>query len=111
MATRKNAKKKKRGRVKTHLDIGSDPPVLVGGGGSAYLWVSLDQDQHPVNPESDDPGVGIKPGAPVPHSRGKYACSKISNGPVKLYFFDGVSGEVQLTIPTAGKDTWYIRFA
>ena len=95
------------------LDIGTDPPVLVGGGGSAYIWVDLTQDQHPVNPQSDDPGVGIKPGAPTPHTRGKYACSKVANGPVKLFFFNGVAGtaEQPLDIPNGGRNTWYVRLA
>jgi hypothetical protein len=98
--------KKKRAK----LDIGSDPPVLVGGGGSSYIWVNLGQGQTQVNPNS------VSPMAPSPHTKGNYSCSKITNGPARLFFNNGVTpgkaGEVELPIPVGTpRDLWYIRFA
>lgn len=91
------------------LDIGSDPPVLVGGGGSSYIWVNLGQGQTQVNPNS------VSPGAPSPHTKGNYSCSKITNAPARLFFNNGLTpgapGEQSLDIPPAGRGTWYIRFA
>lgn len=106
MATKKSSKKATR--RKALLD--SDPPILVGGGGSSYLWVNLDQNERPVNPSSNDPGTGIKPGAPTPRNRGNYTCSRVSRTPPKIFFYDGVNQETQLDIPVAGRTKWYIRF-
>ena len=96
--TTKKASKKKR---KSHLDIGSDPPVLVGGGGSSYIWVNLNQGQTQVNPNT-----GVNPGAPTPHTPGNYNCSRITRTPPKLYFFDGTSG---ISLPIKDLKSWYIR--
>lgn len=104
MATKKKAAKKRK--LKSHLDIGSDPPILVGGGGSTYLWVRLDQDQKPVNPQMDNPGIGINPGAPTPHTRANYACTHSKGDPPSIYFFDGVTLQ-PLIIQNAKK--WYLR--
>lgn len=107
MATKKKAatKKSRRGR----LNIGSDPPVLVGGGGSSLVWVKFDQGQTPVNPNS------VPPTTPAPTTKADYSCSKITNAPVRLYFNNGLTpgpaGEQQLNIPAGGRYTWYIRFA
>ena len=46
MATKKTTKKKKR----TPLDVGSDPPVIVGGGSSTWIWIKRD-----TNPQLFDP--------------------------------------------------------
>ena len=105
MAAKKTSKK---GRVKPLLD--SDPPILIGGGGSSYLWVNLDQDQRPVNPQSNNPNTGINPGAPTPMNRANYTCSRVMRTPPRIFFSDGVGPEVQLVIPPAGRTTWYIRF-
>jgi|SRR6516225_3941059 hypothetical protein len=89
------------------LDIGSDPPVLVGGGGSSLIWVNFAQGQTPQNPH------GVPINAPSPSNPGNYACSKITNAPVRLFFNDGTTpgpaGEQPL--PIANAKTWYIRFA
>lgn len=103
MATKKTSTKKSR-RRKTLLD--SDPPVLVGGGGSAYIWVNLDQNERPVNPSSNDPNIGIKPGAPMPKTRANYTCSRVTGTPPQIYFFDGVNGQ---TLPIKDSKSWYIR--
>ena len=95
---------------RTKLDIGSDPPVLVGGGGSSYIWVNLGQGPTQVPPNS------VSPTAPSPHSRDNYSCSKITNSPVRLFFNNGVTpgkaGEEELEIPVGTpRDQWYLRFA
>jgi hypothetical protein len=106
MAAKKTTKKKMR----THLDVGSDPPVLVGGGGSSYIWVNMNQGQTTVPPN------GVSPSTPSPHTKSNYACSKIINAPVRLFFNNGETpgkpGEEALEIPVgASRDLWYIRFA
>ena len=102
MVTKKTTKK----RRKSHLDVGSDPPILVGGGGSSYVWVNFNEGQTGVNPN------GISPDAPSPSTKSKYSCSKITNTPVRLYFNDGATpgraGEKPL--PIVNNKTWYIRF-
>ncbi len=103
MATKKKATKK---RVPGKLDIGSDPPILIGGGGSSLIWVNLNQSQTQIPP------VG-PPGAPSPSTPANYSLSKISNTPTKLFFNDGTTpgaaGEKPL--PIVNQRTWYIRFA
>jgi hypothetical protein len=107
MATKKKGAKASR---RNKLDIGSDPPVLVGGGGSSFIWVNTNQGQTMINPNS------VPATAPTPHTKSDYSLSKIINGPVRLYFNNGVTpgpaGEVPLQIPPgAPRDQWYIRFA
>jgi hypothetical protein len=60
MAAKKKAKKSRR------LVVPGDPPIIVGGGGSVYIWQKLDLTPTTVNPASDDPDIGVKPGAPKP---------------------------------------------
>jgi hypothetical protein len=95
---------KKRSGAK--LDIGSDPPVLVGGGGSSLIWVDFTQGQTQIPP-------GSAGGAPSPTTPANYSLSKITNAPTKLFFNNGATpgkpGEVAL--PIANQRTWYIRFA
>jgi hypothetical protein len=112
------ARKKSKTKTRKSFMLPSDPPVLIGGGGSTYVWIQLEQDERPVNPQLDSPGKGINPGAPMPASRGDYSCSRIGRTPPKLFFHNGVSlgpngepVEVQLDIPVAGRPYWYIRFA
>jgi hypothetical protein len=108
---RGGARKKSGGAKRQSLTVPGDPPIIVGGGGSSYLWVNLDQDQRPVNPTSNDPVTGIKPGAPTPRTRANYTASRVLRTPPQVYFYDGVTTEVQLDIPVAGRKTWYIRVA
>lgn len=107
MATKKTSRKKK---ITLDDPIPGDPPILVGGGGSTYLWVQLDQDERPVNPQSDDPNYGIKAGAPKPTTRANYTCSRVGRTPPRIYFYDGVNPETRLDIPLAGRGKWFIRF-
>ena len=104
MATKAKASKKPPRRKKKAV-LDGDPPILVGGGGSAYIWVNLEQNERPVNPQSNDPGTGIKPGAPKPRSRGNYTCSRVSRTPPTIFFFDGVTGQ-ELAIQD--NKTWFI---
>jgi hypothetical protein len=110
MATKKKSKSTSKNGGKTKLDLG-DPPILVGGGGSSYLWVDLTQDQRPVNPSLDNPGIGINQGAPKPNTRSNYACTRILKTPSEIVFFDGVNALTTLTIPNAGRNGWYIKFS
>jgi len=108
MATKKNSKGTRRNGGKLAL---GDPPILVGGGGSSYVWVHLAQDQRPVNPSLDNPGIGIKPGAPKPDTRGNYICSRVKDTYSKITFYDGVNPQPTiLTIPVAGSTGWSIKF-
>jgi hypothetical protein len=109
MATKKKSKSTSKGGGKPRLDLG-DPPILVGGGGSSYLWVNLSQGQRPVNPSSNNPSTGINPGSPTPKTRGNYSASRVTGSPTQVFFYDGVNPEEQLDIPVAGRKTWYIRF-
>jgi len=106
MVTKKaSPRKKARRRL-----LDTDPPILVGGGGSSYIWVNFNQGQRSVDPVSNDPSIGINPGAPTPKTRGSYSASRVTGGPTKVFFYDGVHPEVQLPIQPGSK-TWYIRFA
>lgn len=109
MATKKKAgsTRKKRGSTKSTNLVPGDPPIIVGGGGSAYIWVKLGHGQTPVNPSSDNPGIGIKPGAPRPTGRDLYSCSRITGGPASVFFYSGAGVELPLTIDN--DQTWYIR--
>lgn len=92
---------------KAKLSIGSDPPVMVGGGGSSLIWVNFNENQTGQNPN------GVSANAPTPNTKSKYSCSKITNMPVRLFFNNGSTagpaGEIPLDI--ANQKTWYIRFA
>ena len=114
MATKKKSKKVRR----RALVMPTDPPILVGGGGSTYIWVNLDQDERPVNPQLNHAHKGINPGSPVPQTRADYTCSRVTQTPPRLYFHDGITlnpngspFEVQIDIPVAGRPYWYIRLA
>jgi hypothetical protein len=96
----------KKGGVRPNL-VPGDPPILVGGGGSVYVWVKLGQSQTPVNPSLNDVGIGIKPGAPLPTNRAQYSCSRVSRTPPRVFFFSGAGIERQLDIDDTA--TWYIR--
>jgi hypothetical protein len=104
MATKKKSKGTKRNGGKLTL---GDPPILVGGGGSAYIWVDLTQDQRPVNPSLDNATIGIKPGAPKPDTRANYGCTRVNGAPARGFFFSGKGNEQKLDITDA--KSWYIK--
>jgi len=107
MATKKKTKGTKKNGGK--LDLG-DPPILIGGGGSSYVWVHLAQDQRPVNPSLDNPGIGIKPGAPKPHSRDNYICSRVKDSYSTITFNDGVNTQSTILNIPPGSTGWSIKF-
>ena len=106
MATKKKSKNTNKKSTSTKFIIG-DPPILVGGGGSAYLWVDLTQDQRPVNPSLDNPSIGIKPGAPKPHTRANYACSRVTKAPTTITIYTGAGSEQSFTIDDPR--TWFMK--
>jgi hypothetical protein len=109
--TTKGASKRSGGGKNRIKLVQSDPPILVGGGGSSYLWIRLDQSANPVNPQSNNPATGINPGSPTPITRANYSCSRVLRTPPQIFFYDGVSpDEVPLDVPPAGRKTWYVRF-
>ena len=70
MATKESAGKKKAAngkRPKGKLDIGSDPPIIVGGGGSTYIWIKKDTNPELVDPATlgaNDPDPDTRPVTP-----------------------------------------------
>jgi len=107
MATKKKTKGPKKNGGK--LDLG-DPPILIGGGGSSYVWVHLAQDQRPVNPSLDNPGIGIKPGSPKPHTRANYICSRVKDSYSTITFNDGVNPLPTILNIPPGSTGWSIKF-
>lgn len=107
MATKKKTAKKRGGTGGGKLDVGSDPPILVGGGGSVYLWTKLDQDERPVNPQLDNAGIGINPGAPTPKTRSDYSCCRLKNDPSPdIFFFDGTTKH---KLKILNFKTWFLQ--
>ena len=108
VAKKKVAKKKRAG---TKLLVPGDPPIIIGGGGSAYIWQKLDLTPTTVNPASDDPVIGVNPGAPKPESnRDKYNCVRNKHVHKKIFFFNGQAGDPEQELAVKDKDKWYIRF-
>lgn len=105
MATKKPSRKKK---LASDDPLPGDPPILIGGGGSTYVWVRLDKGGPPVDPTSNDPATGIKPGSKKPKNRNKFTVMRNSDTPAQVIFYDGVNPEVVLNIRDANK--WYVRF-
>ena len=103
---RGGASKKSGTKRKPNLELG-DPPIIVGGGGSVYVWVKLGQSQTPVNPSLNDASIGIKPGAPKPANRQLYSCSRVSRTPPRVFFYSGAGDEQELEIDNAA--TWFVR--
>ena len=84
-----------------------DPPILVGGGGSTYLWVRSDIGGPNVDPTSNDPDLGIKPGSKKPKTRNDYTCQRNKGNPRSVIFCNGADPEVVLDIKNPNK--WYLR--
>ena len=104
MATKKKATKKqavkkkaaKRKRGKKRFIVPGDAPILVGGGGSSYVWLKEAQGRRVVNPRSDDENTGVKPGAPTPSTRVDYEhCSRVNTNFAQIRFHDGVTMDAQ----------------
>lgn len=78
------ATKKKSGTKRGRRILGAtDPPVMVGGGGSSFIWIAKDLDPQLFLP-SEVPG-----GAPTPPSPNDYYCFRIQGNIGKLVINDG----------------------
>jgi len=75
MATKKKSGKKPRGKK---ILVGTDPPVMVGGGGSAFIWIAKDADPQLIDP-TKVPGQ-----APQPPNPTQYYCFQIQKNVGKL---------------------------
>jgi len=79
MATKKKPGKK-TGKRKL---VATDPPVMVGGGGSSFIWIAKDLDPQLFQP-SEVPG-----GAPKPPTPDDYYCFRIQGNIGKLVIDEG----------------------
>ena len=65
MATKKKTPKKRKSRTRA---LPGDAPIIVGGGGSTFIWIKKELDPQLVRPD-DVPGS-----APQPHTPALYYC-------------------------------------
>lgn len=108
MVTKKGKKRTTRSK---RLVVPGDPPIIIGGGGSVYVWQKLDTTPTTVNPSSDDPGIGVKPGAPKPEkNRDQYSCVRNNHVHKQIFFFNGKDGDPEQELNVKDKDKWFIRF-
>ncbi len=87
MATKKKSVTKKPGRKKNVLD--TDPPILVGGGGSSFIWIKKDLDPQLV--------TRVPGGAPQPLDPDLYYCFKVPGNIGNIEINEGLGG------PPSGK--------
>jgi len=64
----------------------TNPPILVGGGGSSLIWI-----QKIYNPQLIDP-LGVDPNAPQPANPGQYYCFKIDQDVTSVTVKNGTGG-------------------
>jgi len=100
MATKKKPGKKSRRSKKNVLD--TDPPILVGGGGSSFIWIKKD-----LEPQLVDP-LGVPASAPQPPDAILYYCFRVQGNIGKVVIEDGIAG------PPSGKGVnnkkYYVQF-
>jgi hypothetical protein len=76
MVKKKSAKKRS-----AKLTIGSDPPVLIGGGGSSFIWIKKD-----LEPQLVD---SVPNGAPQPDTPDLYYCFRVQGNIGNVAVDDG----------------------
>src|SRR5712692_3819776 len=81
MSTNKKSRTKKTGRKKNVLD--TDPPILVGGGGSSFIWIRRDLDPQLV--------TRVPSGAPQPPNPDSYYCFRVQGNIGEVVLDDGNS--------------------
>jgi hypothetical protein len=77
------AKKTSRKRKPNLLD--TDPPILVGGGGSSFVWIRKDQIPKLVQPDD----VPLR--APRPRTPGFYYIFEVRDSHVRVVVDDGTA--------------------
>jgi len=96
MATKKTTKKKKR----TPLDVGSDPPVIVGGGSSTWIWIKRDTNPQLFDPNNLPNTVTPPDPAITPRSPGLYNLLYLGALTVtSVHFRNGEGGDSNNSIP------------
>jgi hypothetical protein len=78
------ATKKTSGKSKPNL-LDTDPPILVGGGGSSFVWIRKDQVPKLVEPGS----VPVR--APRPLTPASYYVFEVKDSHVKVVVDDGTA--------------------
>lgn len=80
--------------------VGSDPPVLVGGGGSTWVWIRKDQAPKPVDPK-DLPAFPDPPDpATMPKHPEDYLILHLENFTVsRVHVHDGQVDKSKVPIP------------
>ena len=100
MAMKKASAKESRSR-KMMLD--TDPPILVGGGGSSLIWILKE-----LEPQLIDPAT-VNPNAPKPKTPGDYYCFRVQGSVTKIDVDDGTGGGPGGPKPANGKK-FHIQF-
>ena len=80
----------------------SDPPILVGGGGSSLVWIRKDQ-----KPELVD--HNLFPDAKKPKSPDKYLCYKVKDSHLKVVANNGVDPDVPVPVKDDKKHHTYFE--
>ena len=97
MATKKtSAKKKGNGK----LDLGSDPPVVVGGGGSTWIWIKRDTNFQLFDPGNIPNTITPPDPAITPQNPGLYNLLYLGNLTItSVHFRNGEGGSSNNGIP------------
>jgi len=82
MATKKKSGKKSGRSKKNVLD--TDPPILVGGGGSSFIWIRKDLDPQLV--------TRVPGGAPQPPNPDSYYCFRVQGNIGNVVINEGIGG-------------------
>jgi hypothetical protein len=82
--TKGASKRSGGGKNRTRLVIG-DPPILVGGGGSSFVWIRKDQVPKMVEPGS------VPARAPQPTTPSLYYIFEVKDSHVKVVVDDGTT--------------------